>query len=242
MPGVLRAGQRPAAPDHPPGPGGDAGRGAGPAAPGPGGAVHRGARGDPQGRRLSLVTFEGGQYSVPHELAGQAVWVRRHGEQVVITHAGPAGPAEVARHLVTTPGSPRVDDAHYPPAPPGALSRTPKAAHRGRGAVPGDRGRRRAVAGRGRRRGHRPDAGQDGHRGAAGRPARRRRGGPGARARPPRRAGSPTATWPPSSPTRPAPPAASRPGPASSPRWPRAPAGGPGTAGRRQPDDPAPRA
>jgi hypothetical protein len=54
------------------------------------------------------------------------VWVRRHGEQVVITHAGPAGPAEVARHQVTAPGSPRVDDAHYPPAPPGALNRTPR--------------------------------------------------------------------------------------------------------------------
>ena len=26
---------------------------------------------------------------------------------------------------MTTPGSPRVDDAHYPPAPPGALDRTP---------------------------------------------------------------------------------------------------------------------
>ena len=64
---------------------------------------------------------------MPHELAGQAVWVRRHGGQVVITHAGPAGPAEVARHQVTTPGSPRVDDAHYPPAPPGALNRTPRA-------------------------------------------------------------------------------------------------------------------
>ena len=76
---------------------------------------------------LSLIWFEGGQYSVPHELAGQAVWVRRHGEQVVITHAGPAGPVEVARHQVTTPGSPRVDDAHYPPAPPGALGRTPRA-------------------------------------------------------------------------------------------------------------------
>ncbi len=76
---------------------------------------------------LSLVTFEGGQYSVPHELAGQAVWVRRHGEQVVISHAGPSGPAEVARHLVTAPGSPRVDDSHYPPAPPGPLNRTPRA-------------------------------------------------------------------------------------------------------------------
>jgi hypothetical protein len=76
---------------------------------------------------LSLISFEGGQYSVPHELAGQPVWVRRHGEQVVITHGGAAGPAEVARHQVTTPGSPRVEDAHYPPAPPGALNRKPKA-------------------------------------------------------------------------------------------------------------------
>jgi hypothetical protein len=76
---------------------------------------------------LSLVTFEGGQYSVPHQLAGQVVWLRRHGDQVVIAHAGPAGVAEVARHLVTTPGSPRVEDSHYPPAPPGALERKPKA-------------------------------------------------------------------------------------------------------------------
>jgi hypothetical protein len=28
---------------------------------------------------------------------------------------------------VTAPGSPSVDDAHYPPAPPGALNREPKA-------------------------------------------------------------------------------------------------------------------
>ncbi|MGO9082969.1 MAG: IS21/IS408/IS1162 family transposase [Streptosporangiaceae bacterium] len=76
---------------------------------------------------LSLVSFEAGQYSVPHQLAGQAVRVRRHGEQVVITCAGPGGPAEVARHQVTTPGSPRVDDARYPPPPPGALGRKPKA-------------------------------------------------------------------------------------------------------------------
>jgi hypothetical protein len=76
---------------------------------------------------MSLVTFEGGQYSVPHQLAGQVVHVRRHGEQVVIAHASPAGVAEVARHQLTTPGSPRVEDAHYPPAPPGALARVPKA-------------------------------------------------------------------------------------------------------------------
>ena len=75
----------------------------------------------------SLVTFEGGQYSVPHELAGEVVHVRRHGEHVVIAHAGPDGAREAARHLAASPGSPRVDDAHYPPAPPGALHREPKA-------------------------------------------------------------------------------------------------------------------
>ena len=57
--GVLRPGQRPAAPGHPPGPGGDAGRGAGPAAPGPGRAVHRGARGDPQGGCLVAGDLRG---------------------------------------------------------------------------------------------------------------------------------------------------------------------------------------
>jgi hypothetical protein len=79
---------------------------------------------------MSLVSFEGGQYSVPHQLAGEAVHVRRHGGHVVIAHIGEAGPAEVARHLATAPGSPRVDDAHYPPAPPGALHREPKARSR----------------------------------------------------------------------------------------------------------------
>jgi hypothetical protein len=82
---------------------------------------------------MSLVTFEGGQYSVPHQLAGQAVHVRRHGEHVVIVHAGPGGTAEVARHLGTSPGSPRVDEAHYPPAPPGALNREPKARSKAEG-------------------------------------------------------------------------------------------------------------
>lgn len=40
-------------------------------------------------------------------------------------HVGAAGPVEVARHAVGSPGNPRVDDTHFPPAPPGALARTP---------------------------------------------------------------------------------------------------------------------
>jgi len=78
------------------------------------------------GQNTPMVCFDTGQYSVPHELAGQTVWVRRHGEQVVIVAVGAAGPVEVARHQVTTPGSPRVQDTHFPPAPAGALARTPR--------------------------------------------------------------------------------------------------------------------
>ena len=81
--------------------------------------------------KTPMVAFDGGQYSVPAHLLGQVVWVRVHGlgadEAVVIVHVGPAGPVEVARHGRATPGSPRLDDAHFPPPPAGALGRIPKA-------------------------------------------------------------------------------------------------------------------
>lgn len=72
-----------------------------------------------------MVQLEWCLYSVPSRLAGEAVWVRRRGEEVIITHVGPDGPVEVARHQVTTPGNPRVDAAHFPPAPEGPLDRSP---------------------------------------------------------------------------------------------------------------------
>ncbi|WP_346279213.1 IS21 family transposase [Pseudonocardia sp.] len=77
-----------------------------------------------------MVSFEGGQYSVPHHLLGETVWVRVHGrgdgEQVVVVHVGEGGPVEVARHRRASPGSPRLDDGHFPPAPAGALNRGPR--------------------------------------------------------------------------------------------------------------------
>jgi hypothetical protein len=79
------------------------------------------------GQTTPMVEFQTGSYSVPHTLAGQRVWVRAHGEEVVVVHLGERGPVEVARHLVTTPGSPRVDQGHFPPAPEGALGRVPRA-------------------------------------------------------------------------------------------------------------------
>jgi hypothetical protein len=78
------------------------------------------------GVTTAMVSFEGGQYSVPHRLAGQTVWVRGHGEQVVVTALALAGPVEVARHRRAAPGSPALDDAHFPPVPAGPAARTPK--------------------------------------------------------------------------------------------------------------------
>ncbi|WP_414696539.1 IS21 family transposase [Pengzhenrongella sp.] len=81
--------------------------------------------------KMPMVTFDSGQYSVPHLLLGATVWVRVHGrgadEQVVIVHVGPTGPLEVARHARATPGSPQMIDAHFPPPPAGALGRVPLA-------------------------------------------------------------------------------------------------------------------
>jgi len=77
-----------------------------------------------------MVTYEGGQYSVPHQLLGQTVWVRTYGagagQQVVLVHLAEAGPREVARHLRAAPGSPKINDDHFPPAPQGALGRQPR--------------------------------------------------------------------------------------------------------------------
>ena len=75
-----------------------------------------------------MVSFEGGQYSVPAYLIGASVWVRVRGqgvdEQVVIVHVGTDGPVEVARHGRADPGFPRIEDAHFPPAPAGAGAET----------------------------------------------------------------------------------------------------------------------
>ena len=54
-------------------------------------------------------------------------WVRRHGEDIVITHVGTAGPVEVARHQRTTPGQPHHLDEHFGPTPEGPLHRCARA-------------------------------------------------------------------------------------------------------------------
>lgn len=81
--------------------------------------------------RTPMIALDHAQYSVPHQLMGQQVWVRVHGqgpdEKVIIVHVGPCGPVEVARHGRATAGSPKIVDAHFPARPAGALERAPKA-------------------------------------------------------------------------------------------------------------------
>jgi hypothetical protein len=78
--------------------------------------------------RQATVSVGEAIYSVPHQLIGERVWVRADGEQLIVVHIDPnQGPREVARHPLTTPGRPSINDQHYPPRPAGALERRPRA-------------------------------------------------------------------------------------------------------------------
>jgi transposase len=73
------------------------------------------------------ISVEGVRYSVPHTLVDTRVWARFHGDEVIVTAVGDDGPTEVARHPRSTPGSPSIIDAHYPPRASRDGDRTPKA-------------------------------------------------------------------------------------------------------------------
>jgi hypothetical protein len=75
-----------------------------------------------------MISVGGALYSVPHTLIDERVWARTDGSELIVVHVDePAGPREVARHGLTTPGRPSVQDEHYPPRPAGALERKPRA-------------------------------------------------------------------------------------------------------------------
>lgn len=63
----------------------------------------------------ATVSVEGVRYSVPHTLADTRVWVRFHGDELIVTAVGDSGPVEVARHRRSTPGNPSIKAEHYPP-------------------------------------------------------------------------------------------------------------------------------
>lgn len=75
----------------------------------------------------STVSVEGVRYSVPHTLADTRVWVRFHGDELIVTAVEDQGPVEVARHQRSTPGSPSIKDEHYPPRPDHHGERVPRA-------------------------------------------------------------------------------------------------------------------
>ncbi len=77
--------------------------------------------------RQATVSIGDAIYSVPHELIGERVWVRAEAEQLVVVHIDEQGPRELARHALSTPGRPSINDEHYPPRPAGALERKPRA-------------------------------------------------------------------------------------------------------------------
>jgi transposase len=76
----------------------------------------------------STVRFGSARYSVPHQLAGERVWVRVDGDELVVAQVSPAGAREAARHRLTTPGNPRIDPAHYPERTSDPLHPRPKPA------------------------------------------------------------------------------------------------------------------
>jgi len=81
--------------------------------------------------RQSTISVGSAIYSVPSTLVEERVWARAHGHELIVVHVdSPAGPREVARHELTTPGRPSIKDEHYPPRPAGALARTPRARSR----------------------------------------------------------------------------------------------------------------
>ena len=65
--------------------------------------------------RSSVISWGGTRYSVPHTLIDEQVYVRIEGDEVVVAHQGRDGVAEVARHVTSIPGEPRLDLSHYPP-------------------------------------------------------------------------------------------------------------------------------
>ena len=179
----------------------------------------------------STISFGGVTYSVPHTLVDAEVWVRVDGDEIVATHVAAAGAVEVARHLRSTPGTPRIDDAHYPPRPAGPLNRQPKPTNAAEAEflALGD-GARMWLRRSGRRR-HGTGQGEDGRRRRSWPACTASSGSTGRSVTPPPTAASPTATSRRSSP--PTPPANTA-APTTTTRCRPAPA--PGTASERRHD------
>jgi transposase len=76
----------------------------------------------------STIRVEQVRYSVPHQHAGRQVYVRWHGEDLVVTAILDGIPVEIARHRRSSPGSPVILDEHYPQSARGVRVPTPQTA------------------------------------------------------------------------------------------------------------------
>ena len=75
----------------------------------------------------STVSFRGARYSVPHTLADTRVWVRQHGDEVIIVSGAGSGAKEVARHPLQAAGGSSIYDHHYPERSANPRERRPRA-------------------------------------------------------------------------------------------------------------------
>jgi transposase len=74
------------------------------------------------------IRFGSVRYSTPPGHVGDRVWCRVHGSELVIVARSEQddGLTEIARHQLSTPGNPRICDAHYPHHPGGNGPRHPR--------------------------------------------------------------------------------------------------------------------
>jgi transposase len=72
------------------------------------------------------IRFGSVRYSTPPGHVDAKVWCRVVGEELVIVAMTGKGMQEIARHMLSTPGNPRILDAHYPHHPGGNHPRPPR--------------------------------------------------------------------------------------------------------------------
>jgi len=74
------------------------------------------------------IRFGSVRYSTPPGLIGAEVWVRADGDELVVVANQSDGLTEVARHRLSTPGTPQIDLSHYPghPQEPDGSPRPPQ--------------------------------------------------------------------------------------------------------------------
>jgi transposase len=75
----------------------------------------------------SVISYRGARYSVPHAHCDARVWVRQHGDEVIIVSGQGTGASEVARHALVPPGQASIVESHYPERSTPPLERRPRA-------------------------------------------------------------------------------------------------------------------